>query len=106
MADGAVLRESLPTRRTETWRYSDLRAALAALDLRERDQVSGITPHAVEHGVIARLARDAANLTQITLEPGQQRELIERIDGTGLAPSFLEVNVGEGAAFTRIVFQA
>lgn len=83
----------LPTRRTEAWKYSDLRAALgdAPVTLREGSDV------------IERLA-PATRLEDVPA--GAQRVVIERLDAdAGLNSHAATWQVGEGGLLARIVLQ-
>jgi Fe-S cluster assembly protein SufD len=106
---GAALRDLLPTRRVEAWKYSDLRAALADFDLPERDAATvadiPVSAPFAGGGIIARLARDAGALSRLKIGAGEQRELVEYLDAPGLSPSFLEAEIDRGGSLTRIVVQ-
>lgn len=84
---------ALPTRRTEAWKYSDLRAALGdqPLALREgRDIIEQLAPRT-----------EAAELA-----PGESRLVVERLHSQGpVSASASEWRLAEGAALTRVVIQ-
>jgi Fe-S cluster assembly protein SufD len=105
MADAVSLRDLLPTRRAEAWKYSDLRAALADLPLPEKREERGVARLPPAGGIIARLAHEAGCVAHIGVETGERRESIEHLEQGGLAPSLLEADVAGGGAFTRVVLQ-
>jgi Fe-S cluster assembly protein SufD len=83
----------LPTRRTEAWKYSDLRAALGDEPPVLRDA----------RDVIERLAPETR---RESIGAGEQHLLIERLDETsGLTAKAAEYHVDKGGALTRIVIQ-
>lgn len=90
-----ALRDLLPTRRVEAWKYSDLRAALADVDipaapteLRAASVIEQLAPGGTEERRI-----DADEL------------VIERFDEAGLDARADKYVVAPGATLTRIVFQ-
>lgn len=93
------LLHTLPTRRDEGWRWSDLRAALRGVALPEGSLVGGgVDPHA-----IVRLAGGAGS---IKVGPGESRALVARLGHTGpLCAAAVEIDVAEGGALTRVVLQ-
>lgn len=83
----------LPTRRTEAWKYSDLRATL------------GDAPRALREGrdIIEQLAPET-HLGDVA--PGEQRLVVERFeDGAPFLAQASEWRLGAGASLTRIVVQ-
>lgn len=83
----------LPTRRTEAWKYSDLRAAL------------GDAPPALREGrdIIEQLA---PKTDVFEVAAGERRLVVERLEEGGpLAAQASEWRIGEGGALTRIVIQ-
>lgn len=84
----------LPTRRTEAWKYSDLRQAVgdAAPPLREgRDIIERLAP--------------ATELNQVAA--GETRVVVERLKGAqGIEARASDWRVGEGAALVRVVLQS
>ncbi|MBC7770273.1 MAG: SufD family Fe-S cluster assembly protein [Phycisphaerales bacterium] len=84
----------LPNRRTEAWKYSDLRAALGdeAPTLRDgRDIIERLAPDTLRGSVAA----------------GEHRLVIERLDHVaGIGASASEWSVAEGGALTRVVLQS
>lgn len=89
------LRALLPTRRVETWKYSDLRAALADVDLPPaRTELRAAS-------IIAQLAPDATETHYISGD----ETLIERFEADGLEARAADYVVAPGARLTRIVLQ-
>lgn len=81
-----------PSRRSEEWKYSDLRAAIGSAPATLRDG----------RDVIERLASE----TQSVLVPaGADHLAIERLDADGLDARASEFCVEEGATLTRLVVQ-
>ncbi|MBL8544006.1 MAG: SufD family Fe-S cluster assembly protein [Hyphomonadaceae bacterium] len=83
----------LPTRRTEAWKYSDLRGALADAPVVLRDG----------RDVIERLAPQTAHRV---IEPGAQGYVVERLDKSTLDARAADFDVGTGATLTRVVIQS
>lgn len=82
----------LPTRRTEAWKYSDLRGALAdaPVALRDgRDVIERLAPQTIQHLV----------------DPGTQTCVVERLDKSTLDARAADFDVGAGATLTRVVIQ-
>lgn len=83
----------LPTRRTEAWKYSDLRAAV------------GDAGHALRDGrdIVERLATG----TQVqNVAPAEHRLSVERMtDDRQMDARAFEWVVGEGATLTRVIIQ-
>lgn len=91
----SALRDLLPTRRVESWKYSDLSRALADVALpAERSEL-----HAAS--IIAQLAPDATAPERT--EGAVTR--IERLDGAGLDARAAEFILAPGASLTRVVVQ-
>lgn len=91
-----TLRDALPNRRTEAWKYSDLRAALRDTPLPER------APPA-DGDIITALAGGAE---EIVVAPGERRVIIERFDGAGLDARASRITIGAGGEVQRVVIQA
>jgi len=88
-----TLREALPNRRVEAWKYSDLRAALAD------------GPHVLHEGrdIIERLA---PGVQRHDIAAGETRLVVERMDDDAhLDARSFEWTLGENAALTRVVIQ-
>jgi Fe-S cluster assembly protein SufD len=86
----------LPNRRTEAWKYSDLRAAMG--DARP--------PMAGDGNVIERLAAGAGNKKTRDIAPGEAEVFVDYIDGEGPLPTAETVHVGAGGTYHRIVMQS
>lgn len=82
----------LPNRRVEAWKYSDLRAAL-------RDQAP---PLREGRDVIERLA---ARTERVEIAAGEQRVIVERLEGAAFEAQAVEYHLADGAALTRVVLQ-
>jgi Fe-S cluster assembly protein SufD len=99
----------LPTRRTEAWKYSDLRAAMdetvqAALG---RDRADAAVLAALdEGGVIGALAAQMGGLETLEVADGASVLRLDRPRYANLEPRFLRAEVGAGATLTRIVVQS
>lgn len=89
------LRDALPTRRSEAWRWSDLRAALRDVPLPDR-------PAPEDGDAIAALA---PAIETLEIPAGQSHTLVERFDGAGLDARARRIRLAEGADLTRIVVQ-
>lgn len=89
------MREALPDRRVEAWKYSDLRAALAQSALPPMENLSASLP------IIARLA---GGFEEIAVSGAEVR--IERLDGEGLQAQARRFMLAPGAQLSRIVVQA
>ncbi|MDX2274944.1 MAG: SufD family Fe-S cluster assembly protein [Hyphomonadaceae bacterium] len=85
----------LPTRRNESWKYSDLRGALAGQ----------APPMAGEGAVIERLAAGAGCFETRLIGAGERDIVVEYLDADAFAPRAESVTVGEGGAYHRIVLQ-
>lgn len=109
-----LVRESgLPTRRTEAWRWSDLRQALdaggvslprpsAAEDASFRDE--GLFAPAGD--VIAELAIGFGRERYVKAHAGEHLTIVEELDGgETLDPRFTAISVAEKAVVTRVVTQ-
>lgn len=90
-----TLRDALPNRRSEAWKYSDLRAALRDTPLPEITQPS-------DGDIIAALAGGAE---EIVVAPGERRVIVERFDGAGLDARASRITIGEGGEVHRVVIQ-
>ncbi|MGE3143289.1 MAG: SufD family Fe-S cluster assembly protein [Hyphomonadaceae bacterium] len=91
----SALRDLLPTRRVESWKYSDLRAALAD---------TALPPAPTElraASIIAQLAPGATETRRID----EDELLIERFDETGLDARADEYVVAPGRRLTRVLLQ-
>ena len=82
----------LPTRRDEAWKYSDLRAALAADKPAQRDG----------RDVIERLARETQS---VRVPAGEARTCVETMDSASLDACAVDFYLEAGASLTRIVVQ-
>lgn len=89
------LRALLPTRRVETWKYSDLRAALADAEL---------PPARTELRAASIIAQLAPGVTETQTITGDQ-VIEERFEGEGLEAHAADYIVAPGARLTRIVMQ-
>jgi Fe-S cluster assembly protein SufD len=90
---------TLPTRRDEAWRWSDLRAAYG-------DTQPPLLPPALAHApTIVQLAGAARAYHGVEMAPGDVGLRVERLAETGEDVSALELIIPAGAAMTRIVFQ-
>ncbi len=102
-----------PTRRTEAWRWSDLRQALdagglampkpsTAEDAAFRD--AGLFAPAGD--IIAELAIGFGRERYVKARPGEDLTIVEDLDGgETLDPRFTAIDVAEGATLTRVVTQ-
>ncbi len=86
---------TLPTRRVEAWRYSDLARAL--------DGAS--TPMVGDGEIIERLARGATAFTERVLSGGEKDVVVDYVEPEGFAPRAESIIVGAGGAYHRIVLQ-
>jgi len=94
-AETQSLRELLPTRRVETWKYSDLRAALADVDL---------PPARTELRAASIIAQLASGVTETQTITGDET-IVERFEGEALEARAADYVVAPGAQLTRIVMQ-
>jgi Fe-S cluster assembly protein SufD len=99
----------LPTRRTEAWKYSDLRRAMDenvqfAIGRDRNDPV--VEQAAAEGGVIAALAAQMGGVESLEVTSGETAIRVDRPRYSNLEPRFLQANVGPGATLTRIVVQS
>jgi Fe-S cluster assembly protein SufD len=94
----------LPTRRTEDWKYSDLRLALRETALPVADAPPPTTARRLLDGPIDRLAL-AQGAHAVTDVRAGAEVLVERMDREGLDARVREIVVGPGASVTRIVVQ-
>jgi Fe-S cluster assembly protein SufD len=86
------MQADLPTRRTEAWKYSDLRAALADDFLVLRDG----------RDIIERLA---PGTQRTTIPAGEARLFVETMDSPHLDARAFDFTLEAGATLTRIVIQ-
>ncbi|HVY02287.1 MAG TPA: SufD family Fe-S cluster assembly protein [Caulobacterales bacterium] len=92
----------LPTRRTEAWKWSDLRLAL-----RETPLPAGPAPEAgAAAGPIEQLARLQNAHETLRIGAGEARVLIERFESEGLDARMREIEIGAGGTLTRVVIQS
>ncbi len=91
------MKEALPDRRVEAWKYSDLRAALAGSALPQLDGSPDDAP------IIARLA---GGFTEIALAAGQEHIVLQRLAGEGLQAQAFRYRLAAGARLTRVVVQS
>lgn len=86
----------LPSRRDEAWRWSDLRGALAGVDV----PLASSDTH-----IIARLAGPLGGARALGVPAGETETLISHLAPAGLAAEALDVDVGPGGTFVRIFVQ-
>lgn len=91
------LADTLPNRRVEGWRWSDLSAALAGRETR-------LAPG--DRHVIARLAMGVGGLREISVGAGEARVEFEAIGAQQLDVRAIEADVGAGGSLTIITSQA
>ncbi len=98
----------LPSRRTEAWKWSDLRAAMAG-----EDAVLAGSGAVRARGPIAALAGAPGGngLGEITVPAGATKMLVERIGaraagGRSTTATYSEIDVEAGGRLTRVVVQA
>jgi Fe-S cluster assembly protein SufD len=99
----------LPTRRSEAWKYSDLRRAMdeSVQFAIGRDRSDPAVESAgAAGGVIGALAAQMGGVETLDVANGEAAIRIDRPKYSNLEPHFLQVNVGAGASFTRIVLQS
>jgi Fe-S cluster assembly protein SufD len=90
-----VIAAELPNRRTEAWKYSDLRAAF-----------DGASPRMAGDGdVIECLAAGAGRADVRTIASGKSDIFVDHIEGEGFQPSAETIHVGAGGTYHRIVLQ-
>jgi Fe-S cluster assembly protein SufD len=99
----------LPTRRSEAWKYSDLRAAMDENVQFAVGRDRGDT--AVEAarqagGVVGALAAQMGGVETLEVPPGRSLIRVDRPQYANLEPRFLQVNVAPGASLTRVVLQS
>lgn len=82
----------LPTRRTEAWKYSDLRAVLGNAPVVLRDG----------RDIIERLAPSTA---RTHVGAGESRLVVERLEGSALDASAAEYVVEAGGVLSRVILQ-
>jgi Fe-S cluster assembly protein SufD len=104
-----ILLADLPTRRTEAWKYSDLRRAMDetvqfAISRDRSDPFVGRA--AAEGGVIGALAAQMDGVETLEVASGDTAIRVDRPRYSNLEPRFLQVNVGPGATLARIVIQS
>lgn len=91
-----IAADTLPNRRVEGWRWSDLSAALAGRDV-------PIIPG--DRHVLARIAIGARRMAGIVVNAGETRYEIERVGDTGIDTRALEIDVRDGASMTLVTIQ-
>jgi Fe-S cluster assembly protein SufD len=99
----------LPTRRTEAWKYSDLRAALdesVQLALGRDRADAAVLAAFDEGGVVGALAAQMGGLETLEVAAGASALRLDRPRYANLEPRFLRVEVGAGATLTRVVVQS
>lgn len=89
----------LPTKRTEAWKYSDLRAAVGDAELPVRAHGGA------SEAIIDRLAAEESQRTELVIRAGERGEFIERLDATSLRALSGRFVLEPGAHLTRIVIQ-
>jgi Fe-S cluster assembly protein SufD len=99
----------LPTRRTEAWKYSDLRQAMDekvqfAIGCDRGDPV--VERAAAEGGVIGALAAQMGGVETLEVASGESAIRVDRPRYSNLDPRFLQVNVGRDATLMRVVVQS
>ncbi len=90
----------IPTRRTEAWKYSDLRAAMHGVTIESKR--GAVAP--AHGGIIGALAAQVGEVTSLSVEAGQTCVRVDRAS-TAFAPRFLDARVAPGATLIRIVVQ-
>lgn len=98
----------LPTRRTEAWKYSDLRAAMdesVQFALKRDRAAPEVSSALARDGVIAALATQAGNVERATIAAGTSAVRVDRPTYSNLEPHFLDVTIEPGATLTRVVVQ-
>jgi Fe-S cluster assembly protein SufD len=88
--------DTLPNRRVEGWRWSDLNAALAG----QNAAVAAGNRH-----VIARLAEGAGRLDRIVVQPGQQIAQTHVVGGQVSETHALDIEVGAGGHMNLVTVQ-
>jgi len=99
----------LPTRRTEAWKYSDLRRAMdeSVQFAIGRDRTDPLVERsASEGGVIGALAAQMGGVEILEVASGETAVRIDRPKYSNLEPRFLQVNVAPGATLARVVVQS
>lgn len=99
----------LPTRRSEAWKYSDLRRAVdeSVQFAIGRDRSDpAVASAGAAGGVIGALAAQMGGVEGLDVASGETAIRIDRPKYSNLEPHFLQVNVAAGATFTRIVLQS
>ncbi|MFZ2031800.1 MAG: SufD family Fe-S cluster assembly protein [Vitreimonas sp.] len=90
-----MIAADLPNRRSEAWKYSDLRAAFGDA----RPSMAG------EGDVIERLAAAAGGTDARTVAPGKSDVFVNFLDEDGFQPSAETIKVGADGTYHRIVIQ-
>jgi Fe-S cluster assembly protein SufD len=90
---------SLPTRRDEAWKYSDLRAAFG--DAPVPDEIA----ERAGHPIIVQLAAAAGALDHVALWAGESAVRIERMEAPAFEAKALQIDLAPGASLTRVVIQ-
>jgi Fe-S cluster assembly protein SufD len=96
----------LPTRRTEAWKYSDLRAALSDADLPAEHAAAPEHAWRTLDGVIDRLALAQGAHAVTKVRAGEEDVLVETFEAGGLDARVREIQVLPGGRLTRIVLQS
>jgi len=91
-----IAADTLPNRRVEGWRWSDLNAALAGRDV-------PIIPG--DRHVLARIAIGARRMGGIVVNESETRHEIERVGSAGIDTRALEIDVRDGASMTLVTIQ-
>ncbi|MEQ1617341.1 MAG: SufD family Fe-S cluster assembly protein [Terricaulis sp.] len=95
----------LPTRRDESWRYSDLRMALSDVTM-PPDGTRPLQAWNRLDGVVDRLALAQGQHAFTKVQPGEEETLIELVGGDApFEASVREISVAPGGALTRIMIQ-
>jgi Fe-S cluster assembly protein SufD len=91
----------LPSRRREAWKWSDLRSAFRPDDIPRFGSTARPTEDESE---IAVLAAAMGNATIVRVPNGKSKSVLEDYsNATGFSAHSMDVFVGKGASFTRIV---
>jgi Fe-S cluster assembly protein SufD len=108
MADRLLREKGLPTRRNEQWKWSDLRAAFdesVQFTARKDIDARGAEAAAERNDFVGLLAGAFGQTDTITLAAGESAMRIDRVEPGQFTPRALDVDVADGASFTRIVIQ-
>ena len=99
----------LPTRRTEAWKYSDLRRAMdenVQFAIGRDRSDPAVERAGAAGGVIGALAAQMGGVEALEVAAGETAMRIDRPKYSNLEPRFLQVNLAAGASLTRIVLQS